>query len=609
MHRDPRVPTPIADTAALAWGEDGLQSRSPIGNTLRLQHAHGSGTSLGALRPIPVETNTAGALRIQRRLGEGGMGVIDAALDPSLGRTVAVKRAHRDAAGACAAALVEEGRTLARLDHPNVVPVYALGLAEDGAPLLVMKEIEGRKWSELIEERADLERDLSIFAQLGEALRFAHARSVLHRDVKLDNVMIGSFGEVYLMDWGCACPMEGAATTQIVGTPGNMPAEMFELGAVIDARTDLYLLGATLYQAVTGRFRNRGSQLFEVIASAWTGHAGDYGPEVPQALARILDRACARQPHDRYESVAALLGAVREFQQHRGALSVAEAGRRAALRFDGALTGGAAAADAAFFEAKVHYHSALLAWPGFDRAQEEWDTLVDRYLAWKIGSGELGAAAHQIAELEVGRRAPWLEKLHHAEAEKARNLAILRGQDLRSTAKEWRTFGLILAAAGLGMATVVAAGKGKKPFTPTEVIQTAMIPPVLVGLAIIPVRRVLFEHHLSRVVLRLLIVFYGASIVHRVTAVMAGASVPDTLRADLILAAACSVMMGAAVEPRLMLAGVPYLLAAVATMYRPELSGAIYPAGALPAMLVAIFVLGGRIRRDRSGKGVESGNG
>jgi hypothetical protein len=162
------------------------------------------------------ELHRGGArLRTIETIGQGGMGVVRLAEQVALGRRVAVKTLRPDRKSDQAAIdLLREAWVTGAVDHPNVVPVHDIGLDEDGSPVIVLKRIDGHSWAELMHDadrvrerfRVDdlLTWNLEILIQVLFALRFAHSRGIVHRDLKPDNVMIGDFGEVYLLDWGIA---------------------------------------------------------------------------------------------------------------------------------------------------------------------------------------------------------------------------------------------------------------------------------------------------------------------------------------------------------------------------------------------------------------------
>lgn len=178
--------------------------------------------------------------------GYGGMGTVYVARDHVLDRDVAVKVLDiADQKGARAARLRREAHILARLDHPGIVPVHDAGTLEDGRAFYVMKVVKGRRLDELIADRLPLDSWLTMFGRILDAVAFAHAHGIVHRDLKPQNVMVGGFGEVYVMDWGVA--QDGAADPEpaIVGTPGFMAPEQAAAGDV-DPRADIYALGILL---------------------------------------------------------------------------------------------------------------------------------------------------------------------------------------------------------------------------------------------------------------------------------------------------------------------------------------------------------------------------
>jgi serine/threonine protein kinase len=277
-------------------------------------------------------------------LGEGGMGEVHLASQPSLRRDVAVKVASSRVEDA-EPALFKEALVGAHVEHPNVVPVHAL--ARVSAPHgeatgLLMKRIEGRAWSRilaqpeieaaLVKERGAedaLTFHVSILVRVCHAMAFAHSRGVVHLDLKPDNVMVGDHGEVYVLDWGLAAgfgkeaPHWLAQTSEIrrvAGTPGYMAPELAAADAsVIGACTDVYLLGAVLHHVLTGEPLHRGDSLMELLGSAFASVPPTYGPEVPRELGDIVVRATRFEPKERFPSVLALREALEAFLRHRPA--------------------------------------------------------------------------------------------------------------------------------------------------------------------------------------------------------------------------------------------------------------------------------------------------
>jgi serine/threonine protein kinase len=178
--------------------------------------------------------------------GHGGMGTVYVARDRVLDRDVAVKVLDvADRRGSRAERLEREAHILARLDHPGIVPVHDAGTLEDGRAFYVMKLVQGRRLDDLIRDQLPLGSRLTIFDRVLDAVAFAHAHGVVHRDLKPENLMVGAFGEVYVMDWGVAQDGAADAEAAVVGTPGFMAPEQALAGSV-DARADIYALGKLL---------------------------------------------------------------------------------------------------------------------------------------------------------------------------------------------------------------------------------------------------------------------------------------------------------------------------------------------------------------------------
>lgn len=206
---------------------------------------------------------------LQEPLGEGGMGTVYAAYDEALDREVAIKLVRTDAGEAIAERLRHEARVLARLEHPGIVPVHDVGRLADGRLYYVMKRVRGETLTRYLENTRSMDRRLAIFERVCEAVAFAHGHNIMHRDLKPDNVMVGAFGEVLLVDWGVAkllSEIDGASRAAagfstrdgrtlsgtVIGTPGFMAPEQAR-GEPVDARADVHALGAILFQMLVAR--------------------------------------------------------------------------------------------------------------------------------------------------------------------------------------------------------------------------------------------------------------------------------------------------------------------------------------------------------------------
>jgi serine/threonine protein kinase len=322
-------------TAHLAFGIDSEEStvaRPDVSSDVAAREA--------ASGWLPV----TGRYVLLHKVGEGGFGDVWAALQTSLGRTIAVKRLKRNRGDEHSAVFPPDERhmeimfrreamTAAHLEHPNIVPVYDLGLDDSGQPLLAMKMLKGRLWSEVI--RADfsamgvhefLAKHLQVLIDVGQAVAFAHSHGIVHRDLKPSQVMIGNFGEVLLMDWGLAMACRGPNMPEPsvpwardpgsplnnpvnpAGTPCYMaPEQTGRTVQSIGPWTDIYLLGGILYKLLTGAPPHRAP---DSDATYRLAREGAVEPperqtpdrEIPPQLSSLAGKAMARIPGDRITS-------------------------------------------------------------------------------------------------------------------------------------------------------------------------------------------------------------------------------------------------------------------------------------------------------------------
>jgi hypothetical protein len=345
-------------------------------------------------------------------LGQGGMGVVKLARQVSLDRPVAVKMLKPTSSVHEAEALLAEAWLAGSLEHPGILPIYALSLGADGKPFVVMKRIEGVTWGKLLAGEADLETyapgrtrlesHLRIAMQLCNAVHFANSRGVVHRDLKPDNVMLGRFGEVYLVDWGIATA--AGPTTQFAGTPAYMAPEMVGgAGAQLSGRTDVYLLGAILHEVVTGKpphVRPSTPEMFESVLRSTPMLPAN----VPGELAELIRRCMARAPEARPGSALEVRQALEQFLEHQGSRELVEQSEARAAEFSRLVSD--AAPDAVqvgrlFSECRFGLQQALRVWADNPEARRALARITMEMIRFELAHGSVRAAQTLLADLDA----------------------------------------------------------------------------------------------------------------------------------------------------------------------------------------------------------------
>lgn len=324
-----------------------------------------------SLKTVSREKHTGLDYELLGVIGEGGMGVVYSARQASIDRHVAIKMLKPEAAGDAERRekFLSEAVVTGDLDHPNIVPIYDLGTNEQNALFYAMKRVQGTPWSSVIADKTQAE-NLSILLRVADAVGFAHSRGIVHRDLKPENVMLGEYGEVLVMDWGLALSTPAfrkaesiTQSTSMGGTPAYMAPEM-AMGPIdrVGPLADVYLLGAILYEIITGKPPHAGQSVMTCLHAAARNEI-----QPTQASGELLEialHAMAADPAARYQSVREFQNAVREYQDHSESIALAaraEYDLQTAIATDHYQT---------FARALFAFEEAEALWPGNEGARQ-----------------------------------------------------------------------------------------------------------------------------------------------------------------------------------------------------------------------------------------------
>jgi serine/threonine protein kinase len=561
------------------------------------------------LLPLSGEKDTQ--FQIRHEIGRGGMGLVHLAFQNALGRDVAIKTVHsgeisRDTENA----LLQEARVMGAVEHPNVVPIHVIGQDESGRPVIVMKRIQGVSWESYfcgqtpVPSEDEMGFHLNIFLSVCNAMSFAHSRGILHRDIKPENVMVGQFGEVYLLDWGLAAALvdmpripKVSDLIGVVGTPVFMAPEMTTGdNASQGIHTDIFLLGGLLHTVATGEPPNRGATLFEVMSFSYTGQKRIYPDGVPDELVDICERALAHTPGDRYKNADELKTAVEAFLSHRNSHALVNAANERTQALTLALESDDSDVDALFAEVRFAFMSALQIWRQNPEALRGLQSCLKQMIIYRAERGDFRGATALLSELpdaDDALRSFVEERASQASANDVRLAKIAYDYD-ESVGIHSRQWIVALMAATFALAPVVLGPMASSPVPAlfrgiTEVPLLFWSNAVLVAFtpALVALNYFTFtryrDHKASRIFSLGMTWMFVLAVGIRTSTLWTGLSLSHAAAAETAMFSSGLMMLGLAIDRRLGRPGWWYAMTSLALVMAKDYPVEIYSLGSFIA--------------------------
>lgn len=537
-------------------------------------------------------------------LGEGGMGRVTLAKQRSLDREVAVKTLRENRIDPLSIeSLIRESKLTGRLEHPNIIPVHTLTDDENRLPMLIMKRIEGVSWAETFRDpalipsrytagRDILETHLHILLEVCDALHFAHSKGIIHRDLKPDNVMLGAYGEVYVLDWGIAVSMNAedkgilplaSEIDSVSGTPHYMAPELASGDPEkTGPRTDVYLLGALLHEILTGTPRHQGKTLMEILLKACKSDPVKYAPEVPTELGAIANRATAPEPDQRFESAEQFRRAVLSYLRHRDSYRIT---KNTVIRLR-ELEEKIKAPDDEDHSSKIYnlysqcrfgFGQALEIWPENLAASQSQEQAITLMATYEIGQKDEKAAALLLEELKAAppELLKALEELRKRLLVKESHLERLhrieQAVDVNAASRERAVMALILGVLwGLvpALHSILVRTETVALDYPSYFVQF-FGPTSLALIVVVVMRHRIIKNRVTFRIIKAIFVNLGANLLARVCCLLIGAPVTTAIAMENTIAAFCIALIATLIDRRLWPASLVFGTAALLVSLQP----------------------------------------
>jgi len=358
---------------------------------------------------VAVELDELDGVRFQiaEHLGSGGSGQVYRCFDQHLQRHIAIKSlGKRRITRAKQNNLIQEARITARLEHPNILPIYDLAFSDDGSAYYSMREAHGHSLLKLIDQRrqgqtlaaiVDVDAQLEIMLHICNACGHAHSCGIIHQDIKPANIMVGKFGEVVLLDWGTAIDLaQSEGQRRLMGTPAYMSPEQCR-GERSDQRSDIYCICASFYHLLTGELLVRQGRVEEFWRQRRQGLIdplpANVRQQLPPGLLEVLLVGLASDSAQRYQDIPALQQALRAWRRHRDALQLAE---QADELLQQAI---AEPSHQAFLHCRQHYQQSLNLWPDNDDAGHGQQACLVQHSDFALTQGDLDMASQLLLDM------------------------------------------------------------------------------------------------------------------------------------------------------------------------------------------------------------------
>jgi len=554
-------------------------------------------------------------------LGRGGMGDVVLAEQRSLARSVALKR-PRGEAGTIGpdGQLIREARLAGSLEHPNIVPIHALGRDEADRPVLVMKRVDGVDWETLLADPqhpawaavpgSRLVWNVEVLMDVCFAAQCAHERGIVHRDIKPANVMIGPLGEVYLVDWGIAVSLpEAVAERRPPGAAGTLaylaPEMVRDDGAAVSASSDVYLLGATLYHVLAGGPPHVGADTLAVVQHVLLGDPPPLPADAPPELVAACRRAMDPDPARRFASARDLRQALADYLEHRASneLAAAAAERLEQLRHEARTQDDPFRVRKLFHECRFGFDQAVRSWPDNAAARAGLRETLALMLEHELRQRDVTDARALRAELdgdwpELDARLAALEREIAAERADADRLRRLEHDlDARVSRRERDVVLLLftIAVAAIVTAGAVSRALGHDLLSPVTAVLT---PAALLAAGVVTVvalRRTLLANAINRRLVFSLLITLGALTANRAWGLAAGLPLRTVLAQDLLIAATIGALLGVILRPAFHVVAGTCLVGLVAALRWPGQTQLVVEL----TLLACVLVFGAARRRRR----------